>query len=133
MVPAPVIRIDSWGWIFSLVMPLKGAGKVPLVGGAARGALKQGGRLKNAVKAKTINEVSKTDGLAMLGQQAMKGTQARKVPESMARSAWLFAGYDDIGKAIKAFNKVLSLEPNHTDASISLSVLYNPINQYFFC
>jgi tetratricopeptide (TPR) repeat protein len=35
-----------------------------------------------------------------------------------------------IGKAIKAFNKVLSLEPGHTDASISLSVLYNDIGYY---
>lgn len=36
----------------------------------------------------------------------------------------------EIGKAIKAFNKVLLLNPEHTDASISLSVLYNDIGQY---
>lgn len=36
----------------------------------------------------------------------------------------------EIGKAIKAFNKVLSLDPGHTDASISLSVLYNDIGHY---
>jgi tetratricopeptide (TPR) repeat protein len=36
----------------------------------------------------------------------------------------------EIGKAIKAFNKVLSLDPNHTDAAISLSVLYNDIGRY---
>ncbi len=36
----------------------------------------------------------------------------------------------EIGKAIKAFNRVLELEPNHTDASISLSVLYNDIGRY---
>lgn len=36
----------------------------------------------------------------------------------------------EIGKAIKAFNKVLSLDPSHTDASISLSVLYNDIGRY---
>lgn len=36
----------------------------------------------------------------------------------------------EIGKAIKAFNKCLSLDPSHTDASISLSVLYNDIGQY---
>lgn len=35
-----------------------------------------------------------------------------------------------IGKAIRAFNKVLSLDPNHTDASISLSVLLNDIGKY---
>jgi tetratricopeptide (TPR) repeat protein len=36
----------------------------------------------------------------------------------------------EIGKAIKAFNKVLEIEPSHTDASISLSVLYNDIGKY---
>ncbi len=36
----------------------------------------------------------------------------------------------EIGKAIKAFNKVLMLNPEHTDAAISLSVLYNDIGQY---
>ena len=36
----------------------------------------------------------------------------------------------DIGKAIKAFSKVLVLEPRHTDAAISLSVLYNDIGKY---
>lgn len=36
----------------------------------------------------------------------------------------------EIGKAIKAFNKVLSLDPSHTDAAISLSVLYNDIGRY---
>lgn len=36
----------------------------------------------------------------------------------------------EIGKAIKGFNKVLELEPGHTDASISLSVLYNDIGHY---
>lgn len=36
----------------------------------------------------------------------------------------------EIGKAIKAFNKVLALNPEHTDAAISLSVLYNDIGKY---
>jgi tetratricopeptide (TPR) repeat protein len=36
----------------------------------------------------------------------------------------------EIGKAIKAFTKVLNLNPEHTDAAISLSVLYNDIGQY---
>ncbi|OFZ25147.1 MAG: hypothetical protein A2381_11940 [Bdellovibrionales bacterium RIFOXYB1_FULL_37_110] len=36
----------------------------------------------------------------------------------------------EIGKAIKAFNKVLELDPCHTDASISLSILYNDIGKY---
>ncbi len=36
----------------------------------------------------------------------------------------------EIGKAIKSFQKVLELDPQHTDASISLSVLYNDIGRY---
>lgn len=36
----------------------------------------------------------------------------------------------EIGKAIKAFTKVLNVNPEHTDAAISLSVLYNDIGQY---
>lgn len=35
-----------------------------------------------------------------------------------------------IGKAIKAFSKVLEINPENTDASISLSVIYNDIGQY---
>ncbi|MBL6990946.1 MAG: tetratricopeptide repeat protein [Bacteriovoracaceae bacterium] len=42
----------------------------------------------------------------------------------------IFHQNGEIGKAIKAFNKVLSLDPAHTDAAISLSVLYNDIGKY---
>lgn len=36
----------------------------------------------------------------------------------------------EIGKAIKAFTRVLDLDPNYTDAAVSLSVLYNDIGKY---
>ncbi len=36
----------------------------------------------------------------------------------------------EIGRAIKSFKKTLELEPSHTDASISLSVLLNDVGQY---
>ena len=42
----------------------------------------------------------------------------------------IFHTKGEIGKAIDAFKKVLELEPNHTDASISLSILYNDIGHY---
>ncbi len=35
-----------------------------------------------------------------------------------------------LGKAVKAFNKVLEIDPNNTDASISLSVILNDIGRY---
>lgn len=36
----------------------------------------------------------------------------------------------DLGKAVKAFNKVIELDPSNTDASISLSVILNDIGRY---
>jgi tetratricopeptide (TPR) repeat protein len=50
--------------------------------------------------------------------------------ESFFTMANIFHMKGEIGKAIKAFNKVLSLDPAHTDAAISLSVLYNDIGHY---
>ena len=35
-----------------------------------------------------------------------------------------------LGKAVKAFNKVLELDSSHTDAAISLSVILNDIGKY---
>ncbi len=42
----------------------------------------------------------------------------------------IFHQRGEIGKAIKAFQKTLGLDPNHTDAAISLSVVYNDIGKY---
>jgi len=36
----------------------------------------------------------------------------------------------ELGKAIKAFQRVLELDPHHTDAAISLSVIFNDIGRY---
>ena len=36
----------------------------------------------------------------------------------------------EIGRAIKSFKKTLEVDPSHTDASISLSVLLNDVGQY---
>lgn len=36
----------------------------------------------------------------------------------------------ELGKAIKGFSRVLELDPHHTDAAISLSVIYNDIGRY---
>lgn len=51
-------------------------------------------------------------------------------PSAYFYLANIFHMKGEIGKAIKAFNKVLKLDPGHTDASISLSVLYNDIGRY---
>ncbi len=53
-----------------------------------------------------------------------------KNAEAFFYLANIFHMKGEIGKAIKAFTKVLSLDPGHTDASISLSVLYNDIGHY---
>lgn len=44
--------------------------------------------------------------------------------------AQIFHMKGDINKAIRAFKRVLELDPDHTDAAVSLSVLYNDIGQY---
>jgi tetratricopeptide (TPR) repeat protein len=36
----------------------------------------------------------------------------------------------ELGKAIKGFQRVLELDPHHTDAAISLSVIFNDIGRY---
>jgi tetratricopeptide (TPR) repeat protein len=36
----------------------------------------------------------------------------------------------ELGRAIKGFQRVLELDPHHTDAAISLSVIYNDIGKY---
>ncbi len=36
----------------------------------------------------------------------------------------------ELGKAVKGFQRVLELDPHHTDAAISLSVIYNDIGKY---
>lgn len=50
--------------------------------------------------------------------------------QSYFQMANIFHMKGEIGKAIKGFNKCLTLEPGHTDAAISLSVVYNDIGKY---
>lgn len=54
--------------------------------------------------------------------------------ETLSRAFFLMANIfhlqGQVGKAIKGFNKCLSLDPTHTDAAISLSVVYNDIGKY---
>ncbi len=42
----------------------------------------------------------------------------------------IFHATGEIGSAIRSFKKTLTLNPNHTDAAIGLSVLYNDIGRY---
>lgn len=53
-----------------------------------------------------------------------------KSSEAFYLVANVFHQSGEIGKAIKAFRKVLEIDPYHTDAAISLSVLYNDIGKY---
>ena len=51
-------------------------------------------------------------------------------PESYFYVGNIFHIKGQLGKAVKAFNKVLELDSNHTDAAISLSVILNDIGKY---
>lgn len=67
---------------------------------------------------KSLNELNK------IIEEDPKNTQ------SLFIMANIFHIKGEIGKAIKAFKRLLELEPTHTDAAISLSVLLNDIGQY---
>lgn len=57
----------------------------------------------------------------------------QKYPNSVEAyfiSGNIFHLQGQLGKAIKAFRKVLELDPKHTDAGISLSVILNDIGKY---
>ena len=69
--------------------------------------------------------------LNLLSEIIEEGQGEKEVlSESYFHLGSLFHSRGEIAKAIKAFEKVLELEPNHTDAAISLSVLYNDIGSY---
>ncbi len=50
--------------------------------------------------------------------------------EAYFYQANIFHMRGELGKAVRAFNRVLELDPHHTDASISLSVILNDIGKY---
>jgi tetratricopeptide (TPR) repeat protein len=50
--------------------------------------------------------------------------------EAFFNLANVFHVKGELGKAIKAFQRVLELDSHHTDAAISLSVIYNDIGRY---
>ncbi len=56
--------------------------------------------------------------------------QNPKSTEGFFHLANVFHVRGELGKAIKAFSRVLELDPNHTGAAISLSVIYNDIGKY---
>lgn len=50
--------------------------------------------------------------------------------EAYFYQANIFHMRGELGKAVRGFNRVLELDPHHTDASISLSVILNDIGKY---
>lgn len=66
--------------------------------------------------------------------EVIDGSSPEKDKSGLVEAYFLLANIfhmtGEIGKAIKAFNKVLEIDPAHTDSSISLSVLYNDIGHY---
>ncbi len=50
--------------------------------------------------------------------------------DALLYQANCFNALGEIGKAIKSFNRLLLVDPSHTDAAISLSILYNDIGRY---
>ncbi len=83
-------------------------------------------------KAKELFEKNRLkDSLSILNDVIESGTDDKDcLSEAYFIMGNIFHMKGEIGKAIKAFNKVLELKSTHTDAAISLSVLYNDIGRY---
>ena len=83
-------------------------------------------------KAVTLFKSGDYDGSQLIFNQIIESNavEDRILAGSYFHLANIFHLNGEIGKAIRAFNKVLELEPSHTDAAISLSVLYNDIGHY---
>jgi tetratricopeptide (TPR) repeat protein len=87
--------------------------------------LKQSDLLKKAKEAFQKNDL-KTAGL-YLHDIIENNPQATEAYFYLAN---VFHVRGELGKAIKGFQRVLELDPHHTDAAISLSVIYNDIGRY---
>lgn len=91
---------------------------------------------KNEVLSKAIEKYRKGDFKKAkilfneIIERSDKKNELKLLIDSYFYLANIFHVTGDLGKSIKAFNKVLELDPGHTDASISLSVLYNDIGHY---
>ena len=82
--------------------------------------------------AKKYAQQGRPDKALLLLNDIIEGNE--KEPEILAECYFQLANIahsrGEISKAIKAFDKAIELNPNHTDASICLSVLYNDIGHY---
>lgn len=78
---------------------------------------------------KLMEKGKRTEALKIL-EELLADFENSNRPEIYFLMANIFHLNGEIGKAIKAFNKVLEIDPSHTDAAISLSVLYNDIGHY---
>ncbi len=87
--------------------------------------MKQSDLLKKAKDAYQKNDL-KTSGL-FLNEIIEQNPNAT---EAFFYLANIFHLKGELGKAIKAFQRVLELDPHHTDAAISLSVIFNDIGKY---
>lgn len=88
-------------------------------------------KLKSEIdSAKKLMEKGKRAEALKILEELLEDYDNSSYPEIYFMMANIFHLNGEIGKAIKAFNKVLELDPAHTDAAISLSVLYNDIGHY---
>ena len=83
-------------------------------------------------KAKTYVQQGRQDKALLLLNDILEDNE--KDTEVLAECYFQLANIahvrGEIGKAIKSFDKAIELNPNHTDASLCLSVLYNDIGHY---
>jgi len=86
-----------------VTIPLQMAKRVPVIGGAASGALKGIDKVSDAYKGLTaVDGVEDTmTALQGLRRTVPNASKDAKLLDSVTRNDWLFATYDDVGRAIQ--------------------------------
>jgi len=86
-----------------ITMPLQAAKRVPVVGGAAGAALKGIDKVSDAYKGLTAVDGAGDTMTALQGlrRTVPNASKDAKLLDSVTRNDWLFATYDDVGRAIQ--------------------------------
>ena len=77
-----------------------------------------------------IAEGSMAKAHTLLSDLIESGAEKGILTEAYFQLGVVFHAQGKVGSAIKAFKKTVELDSNHTDAAVSLSVLYNDIGHY---
>lgn len=89
----------------------------------------------DAEKATKLLRERKFDEVQKMCADVVESSTQFEIPEVDKKTAMHIAGtvyhlQGNLPKSIECFKKILSIDPKHTDAAISLSIIYNDIGKY---